>query len=153
MTWLDAAVVLALLLIGAGGYRQGLLRGLTRLSALIAIGLVAIILSGSMTLDGDVRDVITRALTLLAGVVLIVGLLTWFVNRTVPRSFHQMRINRVLGIVPALLQGVIVIALALGFAHRVAIDQAMQEYLARGVVTGPLILPFDWLERAIGGQT
>lgn len=151
MTLLDAAVLALLALIGAGGYHQGLIRGITRTAALLAIGLLAAILTAGATIEGTIQNVIVRTLTLFGGVLLVVGTLTWLINWAIPRSFHTTLINKILGIVPALLQGLIVVALALGFLHRVALDQAMQNYLAGGLVTGPLILPFGWLERTLAG--
>ncbi|HEX6292421.1 MAG TPA: hypothetical protein VFZ66_24760 [Herpetosiphonaceae bacterium] len=151
MTLLDAAVLALLLLIGAGGYHQGLIRGLTRTAALLAIGMLSALLSATMTLAGSIESLIARTLTLCGGVLLVVGTLTWLINRLVPRAFHRTLTNRVLGILPGLIQGLIVLILALGFVHRVALDQTTQEYIARGVITGPLIQPFDWFERTLAG--
>lgn len=151
MTLLDAAVLALLALIGAGGYYQGLIRGITRTAALLAIGLLAALLTSSATIEGAIQTVILRTLTIVGGVLLVVGTLTWLINWAIPRSFHATLINKILGIVPALIQGLIVLALALGFFHRIALDQAMQDYLARGLITGPLIQPFGWLERTLAG--
>ncbi len=151
MTLLDAAVLLLLLLIGAGGYHQGLIRGLTRTAALLTIGMLTLLLSTGAAIEGSIQTVVTRTLTIFGGVLLLVGTLTWLVNRAIPNAFHQTLTNKILGIVPGLIQGLIVLALALGFVHRVALDQAMQEYIARGAITGPLIQPFDWLERTLAG--
>lgn len=151
MTLLDAAVLALLGLIGAGGYHQGLIRGITRTAALLTIGLLAAILTAGATIEGSIQSVIARTLALFGGVVLVVGTLTWLINWAIPRSFHATLINKLLGIVPGVLQGLIVLALALGLLHRIALDQAMQQYLARGLVTGPLIQPFGWLERTLAG--
>jgi uncharacterized membrane protein required for colicin V production len=151
MTLLDAAVLALLALIGAGGYHQGLIRGITRTAALLAIGMLTALLSAGVTLEGSIQIVIARTLTIFGGVLLVVATLTWLINWAIPPGFHDTLINRLLGIVPGLLQGLIVLALALGFAHRVALDLAMQQYIARGLVTGPLILPFGWLERTLAG--
>jgi uncharacterized membrane protein required for colicin V production len=151
MTLLDAAVLGVLALIGAGGYHQGLMRGITRTAALLAIGLLAALLTAGATIEGSIQSVILRTLAIFGGVLLVIATLTWLINWAIPRSFHATLINKILGIVPALLQGLIVLALALGFFHRIALDQAMQEYLARGLITGPLIQPFGWLERTLAG--
>jgi uncharacterized membrane protein required for colicin V production len=151
MTLLDAAVLALLALIAVGGYHQGLIRGITRMLALLMIGLLTALLSAGMTIEGSIHIVMMRTLLIFGGVLLVVATLTWLINWAIPRSFHDTLINKLLGIVPGLLQGLIVLALALGFAHRVAVDLAMQQYLARGLVTGPLILPFGWLERTLAG--
>lgn len=151
MTLLDAAVLGVLALIAVGGYHQGLIRGITRTAALLAIGLLAALLTAGATIEGSIQSVILRALALFGGVLLVIATLTWLINWAIPHSFHATLINKILGIVPALLQGLIVLALALGFFHRIALDQAMQEYLARGLITGPLIQPFGWLERTLAG--
>jgi uncharacterized membrane protein required for colicin V production len=151
MTLLDAAVLALLVLIGAGGYYQGLIRGITRTAGLLIIGVLTAILSAGIVSEGSIRNVIIRTLTIFIGVLLVVGTLIWIINRAIPRGFHTTLVNKALGIVPGLLQGVIVLALALGFVHRVALDQAMQQYIARGLITGPLIQPFGWIERTLAG--
>jgi uncharacterized membrane protein required for colicin V production len=151
MTLLDAAVLALLILIGAGGYHQGLIRGLTRTAGLLTIGALAAILSAGTTVEGSIRNVIVRTLTIFSGVLLVVGAVIWIVNRAIPRRFHTTLLNSVLGILPGLLQGLIVLALALGFVHRVALEPAMQQYIARGLITGPLIQPFGWIERTLAG--
>ena len=149
MTWLDAAVVAFLLLVGAGGYHQGLIRGLTRLVALAAIALTALVLGLSVDSDGDLRTLLLRMAALCLAVILVVGTVTWGLNRLVPRAWHRSLANRLLGTLPALLLGVAVAALLLGLAHRLAIDPGTQRELERGVLTGPLVQPVSWLERAL----
>jgi uncharacterized membrane protein required for colicin V production len=149
ITALDGAVVVALLLITVGGYRQGLIRGLTRLAGLLIAGLLALLLGAGASLRGGIESLVIRTAALFAGVLLVVGALTWLVNRAVPRPLHESLVNRVLGVLPALLQGLVVIALLLGLAHRIAIDDEMARYIAGGRVTGPLVQPFDWLERSL----
>lgn len=151
MTLLDAGVIALLVLIGAGGYQQGLVRGLTRTGALLLIGLITALLSIGISLQGGIQQVLLRTFALFCGGVLVVGALIWLVNRVVPASFHRARLNRVLGVLPAIVQGTIVLALALGFIHRVAFDQETQRYIARGIVTGPLIEPVAWLEQSLAG--
>jgi uncharacterized membrane protein required for colicin V production len=151
ITALDAGVVAALLLIGIGGYRQGLLRGITRFSALLIAALLALLLGFGTSLRGAIETIILRSAALFAGVLLVAAGVALLVNRLIPRVLHESLINRVLGIFPALLQGLIVISLVLGLAHRVAITDEMAHYLAGGRVTGPLIQPFDWLERSLAG--
>lgn len=151
MTLLDAAVIALLLLIAAGGYHQGFLRGVTRLIGLVSIGLVTALLSIGVSLQGSIQQVVLRTLALFCGGVLVVGVSIWLINRLIPASFQHARINKVLGVLPALLQATIVLALALGFIHRVALDQETQRYIARGLVSGPLIQPFAWFEQVLAG--
>ena len=151
MTALDAAVLAVLVLIGAGGYHQGLIRGLTRLFGLVLIALTTLILSTGISNRGGLQLMVLRTLALCAAVLLTVGAFTWLVNRTIPRAWHKAAINKLLGVLPALLQGLIVAALILGLVHRLALEQEMQQYLARGAITGPLILPVSWLEQSLAG--
>lgn len=151
ITALDVGVSVALLLIAIGGYRQGLLRGLVRLAALLSAALLALLLSAGMTLRGPIDAIVLRSAALFAGALLVAGGLALAVSRLIPRVLHESLINRVLGIIPALLQGLVVIALVLGLAHRVAITDEMARYIAGGRVTGPLIQPFAWLERSLAG--
>ena len=151
MTLLDAGVIAALVLIAAGGYKQGFIRGLTRTAALLSIGLLAMLLTVSSQLEGTPETVIARTLAVFGGVALVVSAMTWLINRAVPRSFHQSPLNNVLGVIPAFFQSIIVLMLILGLAHRIAQEQAMQRYIAQGIVTGPLIQPFNWVERTLAG--
>ncbi len=151
MTPLDAAVVALLILIGAGGYQQGLIRGLTRLAALAAIALLTLVLAVGIDSRDGVQTLLLRTLALSGGVVLIVGIVTWLFNRAVPARWHEARLNKLLGIVPALLQGLTVVTLMLGLTHRLALEQEMQHYLARGILTGRLIRSVSWLEQSLAG--
>ncbi len=151
MTPLDAAVLALLVLIGAGGYHQGLIRGLTRLLGLLLIAFVTLLLSVGISNRGELQAMILRTLALCAAIMLLVGVLTSLLNRAIPRAWHATRINKLLGVVPALLQGLLVATLMLGLIHRLALEPEMQQYLARGVVTGPLILPVSWMEQSLAG--
>lgn len=151
MTLLDAGVIALLVLVAAGGYQQGLLRGLTRTAALLLIGALTLVLSVGTSLSGTIQQVVLRTLLLFCGGVLVIGAATWLINRLVPATFHHSRINRVLGVLPALVQAALVLALVLGFVHRVALSQEMQNYIAGGLLTGPLIAPFAWVEQSLAG--
>jgi uncharacterized membrane protein required for colicin V production len=149
ITALDIAVIVLLALIAVGGYYQGFIRGLTRTAALIVVTGGTFLLSAGMRLQGSIQNIVIRTVILLAGVMLVIGALTWLFNRSVPRAFHESLLNKILGIVPALLQGLIVLSLLLGFVHRVALEVETQQYIAHGSVTGPLIQPFAWLEQSL----
>ena len=151
MTPLDAAVLALLVLIGAGGYQQGLVRGLTRLVALAAVVPATLVLAIGIDSRDGLRTMLIRTLALCGGVVLLAGIVTWVVNRLIPLRWHDSRLNKILGVLPALLQGVAVMALMLGLTHRLALEQEMQHYLARGAVTGHLIRPVSWLEQSLVG--
>lgn len=151
MTRLDLGVIALLLLIAAGGYRQGLIRGLMRTAALSAIGLIAATFSLSLAIDGSIQVVVLRVAALFGSIVLLVSALVWLINRTIPRTFHQSRLNHALGVLPALVQGVLVLSLGLGLFYRLAFEQTTQQYIANGMITGPMIQPVIWLERAIAG--
>lgn len=149
MTPLDAAVVALLVLVGAGGYQQGLIRGLTRLGALAVIAPITLVLAAGIDGRDGPRTMLLRTLALCGGVVLLVGIMTWLINRAVPSRWHDTRLNKLLGVLPALVQGLTVAALVLGLAHRLALEQEMQHYLARGMLTGQLIQPVSWLEQTL----
>lgn len=151
MTLLDAAVLVFLLLVALGGYRQGLVRGVLRIGAMVAIGLLAAILSAGIGRQGDLQTLLLRTGALFAGLVIAAGMLAWMLGRSVPRVVHDSVVNRLLGVVPALLQGLLVAALLLGLIHRIAFSPELQAYVAGGAVSGPLIQPFSWLERSLAG--
>ncbi len=151
MTPLDAAVIAFLLLVSAGGYYQGLIRGVTRLAALLVIGLATTVLGNGIGTRGGIQAMVLRTMALFGAVVLVVAALAWLVNRAFPSEWHTSKLNKVLGIVPALLQGVIIAALLVGLVHRLALEQEVQRYIAGGFVTGPLIEPLRWVEQSLAG--
>lgn len=151
MTALDVAVLAALLLIGLGGYHQGLLRGLTRLTALLSAALLALLLGLRTPLRGALASDVARLAVLFVGLLIATGTLAWLVNRAIPSALHAARLNRVLGIVPALALGCVVLALLLGLAQRLAPSDALAASIAGGRVTGRLAQAFLWLERALAG--
>lgn len=146
---LDAAVIAFLILAGFGGYRQGFVRGLTRSIALIGTGALAFVISSSLIITGSVRAVILRTLALIAAALLLnVGAIT-LLNRVIPRSLHESRVNRLLGVVPAVLQALIIAAVVVGLAHRLAETPELQRYIAGGILTGRLVEPVAWVERSL----
>jgi uncharacterized membrane protein required for colicin V production len=151
MTLLDAAVIAFLILAGFGGYRQGLIRGLTRSIALVGTGVLAFVVSSTLIITGSIRAVILRTLALIVAVLLLnMGAMT-VLNRVVPRSAHESQINRLLGVIPAVLQALIIAAIALGLAHRLALNAETQRYIADGLLTGRLMEPVGWIERSLAG--
>lgn len=151
MTLLDAGALAFILLVAAGGYKQGFIRGVTRLSALVVIALLTSGFSIGLDFSGSVEVVVLQTLALFGGGVLIVTGIIWLLNRAVPARMHTARLNKALGVVPAVVQSMIILALVLGFAQRVALEQTQQQYIARGLVTGPLIQPFAWFEQTLAG--
>ncbi|WP_029214509.1 CvpA family protein [Kallotenue papyrolyticum] len=151
MTALDVAVLALLLLIGLGGYRQGLLRGLTRLAALLSATLLALLLGPRTPLRGALRLDIARLAVLFLGLLIATGTLAWLANRAISEALHTSRLNRALGVLPALALGLLVLAVLLGLAQRLAPNDALASYIAGGRVSGPLAQPFFWLERRLAG--
>jgi hypothetical protein len=77
--------------------------------------------------------------------------IAWAASRGVPRFVHQTLTNRLLGILPALLIGLVMVALGLALIDRIALEPATQELIRRGVLTGPLVAVVDVLEQIIAG--
>ncbi len=149
---LDVIVVILLLLIAAGGYWQGFVRGLVRITTLVVTGLLTAMLLLSVSFEADLQTIMLRAVALLAGVTILTSALAWLINRAIPPAVHASRWNKTLGVVPALLQGLIIAVLALGLAHRLALEPQIEDYIARGMITRPLLLLFDWLELTLAGM-
>jgi len=149
MTALDLGVILALALLAAGGYRQGLLRGSVRLATLAAVAAAGALLSFGLAPGDSLGSVLLRAGLLFGGVVVIVATAAWLLDRAVPAAFHRSALNRWLGVVPALGVGLFAVGLLLGLVQRIALGDELQQYLAGGIVSGPLARPVQWLERAV----
>jgi uncharacterized membrane protein required for colicin V production len=147
MTMLDAALVAVLVAIASGGYRQGCVRGMVRLVVLALIGGLSVLLLLLLPLHDTLGGSLVQAGVIAVGMVLIAALLASVINRKVTRHVHQARWNRILGVVPALVQGVVLASLVVGLAYRLAITPELQHYIAQGWISGPLSEPVVWLER------
>lgn len=145
---LDAALVAVFALMASGGYRQGCVRGMVRLVALALIGGLSVLPVLLLPPTDTLRGSMLQAGAIAVCTVLVAALLARAMNRKVARDVHQARWNRVLGVVPALVQGVVLVALLVGLAHRLAITPEHQHYIAQGWISGPLSQPLVWLERA-----
>lgn len=150
ITALDAGIVVFLMLVGLGGVRQGLVRGTVRLLAVLAIGLLCSLLLFQLSPGGTLRSSLVQAGVVLVITALTVGATAWLANRLVPYHVHVARWNQAFGIIPALIQGLVIAVVLLGLAHRLAITPEQQQYIAQGLVSGPLSRPLSWLERALG---
>lgn len=80
--------------------------------------------------------------------ILVTSLFTWSISRAVPAFIHESLVNRVLGVLPAVLIDLVVLTFALGLAERLALTIDQRVFLRGGLLTGPLIAITDWLEQA-----
>ena len=151
MTWLDLLCCLLLALVAVGGYTQGLLRGLLRLLALLAGGILGTLLMLRLGALGTPRATAAWAIAAALLGVAITGLLAWGAARVVPHFMHETLTNRLLGIVPALLIGLVILALLLGLVERVALTAETQEFIRDGLLTGPLVRVVDLVEQVVAG--
>lgn len=149
MTALDAGVLLALALLAAGGYRQGLLRGLLRLAGLLVVAAVAALLAAGLTPGASAQSVLLRAGLLFGGVLLIGATAVWLLDRSIPVALENAPLNKWLGILPALLLGLLIGGLVVGVAQRIAVGDELERYLARGLLTGRLARPVQWIEHIV----
>ncbi len=151
MTWLDLVCGLFLALVAVGGYAQGLIRGVARLGVLLgggALGALVVLQLGSFdTAAATAGWAAAIALLALGGT----GLVGWSMARIVPRFMHAMLANRLLGVLPALLAGLVILALVLALAERLAVTSETQAFIRSGVVTGPLVSTVDLVEQLVAG--
>ena len=151
MTWLDAVCFVLLLLVGLGGYEQGAIRGILRLVGLLAgggLGFLLVLRVGTLdTVQGAAASAI---IAILLGVT-ATGLLIWSVTRMLPSFVHRNPANRALGILPALVVGLLILTLALGLAERLVTTQERQAFIRAGKLTGPLVRVVDLVEQTVAG--
>lgn len=151
MTIVDVAALLLLGLLGLGGYRQGFLRGVARLLALVIGGVTGLALVLNLPVVDSAAGAGARAALIALGSLGVASAVIWLGMRSVPPSIHRNRANHILGIVPALLAGLVLLTLALGLADRVALYQTTQATLRHGLITGPLVALVDVLEQTLAG--
>lgn len=151
MTWLDVVCILGLVLVAIGGYTQGLIRGALRLMALAAGGLLG---AGLMLRLGALGT--PRATAIWASAAALLGvavssMLAWSAGGAVPRAIHESLPNRILGILPALFAGAVILALVLSLAERIAMTTHTQQLIRTGIISGPLVSIVDFVEQRAAG--
>ena len=151
MTWLDVVCMLLLLLVAAGGFTQGFIRGVLRLGTLAAGGALGALFTlrlGSLpTATGAAGW--SAAATLLGIVVL--GLVAWSASLALPRSVHEALANRIFGVAPAILTGLVILAVVLGLVERLAAAPETQALIREGALTGRLVSAVDIAEQLVAG--
>jgi uncharacterized membrane protein required for colicin V production len=152
MTALDIGIMIMLVLVTWAGYRQGCVRGTIRMLALLAVGMLSAVVLMQLPPGGTMRSSLVQAGLVLASIALAIFAIAWLLNHLVPRRVHDTHWNRTFGVVPALAQALVIIAIVLGLAHRLAITPDQQRYIAEGKISGPLSQPLLWLERAVVSQ-
>ena len=151
MTWLDLVCGLGLALLAVGGYSQGLIRGVLRLAALGAGGLLGAALILRLGTMGTARVTAGWAVAAALLAIGVSSMLAWSAARAVPRSAHRSLVNRVLGVIPALAAGLVILALGLSLGERVARAVETQQLIRAGALTGPLVALVDLLEQRAAG--
>lgn len=151
MSWLDFACICGLILIAVGGYSQGLIRGVLRLAALAAGGLLGALLMLRLGTLGTPRSTAIWATAAALLGVAVSALVAWSATNSIPRAIHAALLNRLLGILPALAAGGIILALGLSLAERIALTAPTQDMIRTGRVTGPLIQIVDGIEQRVAG--
>lgn len=151
MTWLDLVCVVLLVLAGIGGYEQGFIRGIARLLALLLGGALGALTIARLDLLNTASGAIGWAIAIAVIALAAMGMLIWSMGRAVPSFIHQAPANRVLGVLPALFLGLVILTLLLGLAERLALSPATQSFIRSGGLTGPLVGAVDLIEQSIAG--
>ncbi len=149
VTWLDLVVLIVLGLAAIGGYTQGFVRGMARLLGLLAIlglGWAAMVRFADQP---TAQTTVLWAMGTTALLTVLVAGIVWSLTHALPRFVHRLLWNRLLGIIPTLVQALLVVALLLALAERLAPEQSTQDLIRNGIVTGPLLLPFQLIEQAL----
>lgn len=66
-------------------------------------------------------------------------LLSWSISMAVPPWLHHHVVNRILGIFPAIIVGLLILTLGLGLADRLVDQPSQQAFLRSGSLTGILV--------------
>jgi hypothetical protein len=117
------------------------------LLSLVGGGALGILLMLRLDTGDDLRSMVIWTVGAALLGIFVVGLFCWSVGRAIPPAIHNAPVNRVLGVLPALLVEVIVLVAALGLADRLAITPDQRIFLRSGFLTGPLIVITDWIEQ------
>lgn len=151
MTWLDVVCILALALIAAGGYVQGLIRGLVRLLALLGGGGLAAVAVLKIDATASAPGTAAVAVAITTALLAVAGLVAWMLARSFPASAHESPVNRLLGVVPALALGFVLLAVLVGLAERVALTTETQAFIRAGALSGRLVRVVDTIEQLVAG--
>ena len=151
MTLLDVVCWLFLALVGIGGYAQGLIRGVLRLLALLGGAVMGTLFALRVGSTGTAPGAAGWAGVMALLGIAVCGLVAWSAAKAIPPFVHRTLINRLLGVLPALLLGLLILALGLGLAERVVVASETQAYIRSGWLTGPLIGAVDVAEQIVAG--
>jgi uncharacterized membrane protein required for colicin V production len=151
MTWLDVLCGIFLLLGGAGGYAQGFIRSSLRLLALLLGGILGMLFMLRLGSAGTTQGAVLRAAGAMVLGLAVTSLAAWSADKAVPHFVHRSLTNKILGILPGMLIGLLILTIGLGLADRLALSAATQEFLRRGVVAGPLVAAGDLVEQMVVG--
>lgn len=147
MTWLDLVCLLTLGIVAVGGYAQGFVRGILRTLSLVGGGALGVLFMLRVEPREDLQQMVlwTVAAALLG--IVVASLFTWSVSRAIPPFVHHSIMNRVLGVLPAVVIELVVLVFLLGLAERLAVTPEQSTFLRSGILTGPLIVIVDWIEQ------
>jgi len=153
---IDVALVLVVALSAYSGYRRGLMLSLLDLVRWIGGWVLAILLYrpvsdliGSAT-GGDETlrlPVVFLALVVLLGI--FIQILGWRLIRRIPREYHMRPLNRALGILPGLFNGLILASILSGMLYAMPLSDSFSEQVQDSRVAGELAVVTDTIESTL----
>lgn len=153
---IDVGLVLVVLLSALSGYSRGFLLSLLDLVRWIGGWVLALLLYRPVS---DVigtavgGDETVRVPLVFLGLVVLLGILIqvlgWRLLRRVPSEYHMRPLNRALGIVPGLLNGLILAAILSGLLYAMPLSDSFSEQVQDSRVAGELAVLTDSIENTL----
>jgi uncharacterized protein YkwD len=156
INYIDVLLVIVVLLSAAAGYRRGLILGvldLARWVGSLVVGLrfyqpLARWLAPHFPWDGAwVAPVAFLITATLAGI--IIHLVGYLLLRRVSKQTHEHRANRIFGVAPGLVNGLIAAAILSALLLSAPLSESIQERARASVVANRLAAPTERLETAL----
>lgn len=155
MNWVDIILIGIILLAIIAGWQKGFIRGLLGLAAwtgsltaayffhpLVAEGLQHIVYTGvwSLPLAFIITTVAAR---------LLIGVIIMGITNTLPQSTEQNSFNKVMGIVPGAIFGLVCAVIVAAFMLLLPLKDDINEQVQKSYIASELSKPTDWANKKL----
>ncbi len=144
-TWVDALIIIIVLLYIYSGYRQGFLRMFVDIIGVVISFLIALkfySLAGEIFVSWGLNPNLAKPMgffVLWTVVQMVFWGLTVLIFHYIPTLFHENKINKILGTIPGAIKGLLIVAIFLIILIILPFSQSLKDTLSKSAFAGTLI--------------
>lgn len=144
-TWVDALIIIIVLLYIYSGYRQGFLRMFVDIVGILISFLIALkfySLAGEIFVSWGLNPNLAKPMgffVLWTVVQMVFWGLTVLIFHYIPTLFHENKINKTLGTIPGALKGLLIVAIFLIILMILPFSQSLKDTLSKSAIANTLI--------------